>query len=182
MYDFNALETKIAEIHDWLKGEYMTIRTGRATPSLLDTVQVEAYGSKMPLAQMANVGVEDARTLRVTPFDSSLIKDIERAIVAADFGVGVSAGSDSIRISFPELTGERRQLLIKTAKEKLEDARKSLRGARDDVWNDIQKQEKNGDMSEDEKFTAKEAMEKIVKEAGEAFEASFKKKEAELNE
>lgn len=181
-YDLSQLKTKIEETNEWLRNEYQSIRTGRATPALLDTIQVESYGSRMPINQVANVGTEDARTLRVSPYDNSQIKEIEKAITDADLGVGIVAGSDSVRISFPELTSERRKLLIKAAKDKLEDARVSLRGARDDVWAEVQKLERDGGMSEDEKFTTKEEMEKVIKEANEQLDEMLKKKEVEISE
>ncbi len=181
-YNFSQLETKIKETNQWLRTEYQSIRTGRATPTLLDTIQVDNFGSKMPISQMANIGTEDARTLRVSPYDSSQIKEIEKAITNANLGVGISSGSDSVRITFPEITSETRKLLIKAAKDKLEDARISLRGARDDVWAEIQSNEHDGTISKDEKFSAKDEMESLIKDANEALDEILKKKEAEISE
>jgi len=180
MYDFKDLQSKITESEEWLRKEYQSLRTGRATPSILDSIQVDSYGSKVPLNQVANVGVEDARTLRISPWDASQIKEIEKAITNADFGVGIGSDDKGIRISFPELTSERRDSIIRIAKEKLEDARQSLRGAREDTWGDIQAQEKSGDMSEDEKFTAKEELQKHIDAANASLEELFKKKEEEI--
>ncbi|MBL4644581.1 MAG: ribosome recycling factor [Candidatus Pacebacteria bacterium] len=180
MYDFKELLTKVTEGEEWLRKEYQGLRTGRATPTLLDTIQVESYGSRMPLNQVANIGVEDARTLRITPWDASQIKEIEKAITNANFGVGVAVDDKGIRVSFPELTSERRESIIKMAKEKLEDARQSLRGAREDVWGDIQAQEKSGDISEDEKFTAKDELQKYIDAGNQALEELFKRKETEI--
>lgn len=180
MYDFSHLIQQIEDTQEWLKKEYQTLRTGRATPALLDGIQVESYGARMPLNQVANVGVEDARTLRVTPWDASQVKEIEKAITAADFGVGVSADSAGVRVSFPELTADRRDSLIKMARTKLEDSRQSLRGIREEVWNDIQKQEKNGEMSEDEKFAAKDTLQKHIDAGNAALEALCSKKEEEI--
>lgn len=182
MYDFSQLKTKITETQEWLKNEYQGIRTGRAAPALLDNIQVENYGTRMPINQTANVGVEDARTLRVAPYDATQIKEIEKAIAEADLGVGVSADSSGVRVTFPELTSERRGTLIKLAKDKCEEARVSLRGARDDIWADLQKMEHNGELSEDEKFTHKEEMEKIVKIANEDLDSLLEKKEKEISE
>ena len=182
MYDFSTLKNKIEETKDWLKDEFKSIRTGRAAPALLDGIQVESYGAMMPLNQVANVGVEDARTLRVAPYDASAVKAIEKAITEANLGVGVSADSAGVRITFPELTSDRRATLIKLAKDKLEDAKVSLRGARDDTWSDLQKKEKEGEISEDEKFTSKEEMEKIIKEGSASLDELFAKKEVEISE
>ncbi len=182
MYDFSQLKNKIEETKDWLKQEYQGIRTGRAAPALLDNIQVESYGTMMPLNQVANVGVEDARTLRVAPYDASQVKDIEKAVTEANLGVGISADSAGVRVTFPELTAERRDTLMKLAKDKLEEGRVSLRGARDDAWSEIQKREQDGEMSEDEKFTNKEEMEKIIKEANDELDALLEKKEKEISE
>ncbi|PCI28020.1 ribosome recycling factor, partial [Candidatus Kaiserbacteria bacterium] len=156
MYDFKILKEKITEGEEWLRKEYQGLRTGRATPTLLDTINVDSYGSKVPLNQVANIGVEDARTLRISPWDASQVKEIEKAITDANLGVGISTDDKGLRVSFPELTADRRTSLIKMAKERLEDARQSLRGFREEIWGEIQTQEQSGEISEDEKFTAKD--------------------------
>ena len=180
MFDFTPLQEQLAETQEWLRKEYRGLRTGRATPTLLDGIRVESYGSRVPLNQVANVGVEDARTLRITPWDTAHIKDIEKAITAANLGVGVSSDEKGVRVTFPELTAERRDSLVKIAKEKLEEARKSIRAARDEVWSELQAQERNGDISEDEKFRYKDELQKYVDAAGEALEAAFTSKEEEI--
>ena len=103
-YDFKAFDGQVAAAREWLGKEYRGLRTGRAAPALLDGISVSAYGSMMPLKQVANVGVEDARTLRVQPFDAALLKDVERAISAANLGVGTSSDGAIARVSFPELS------------------------------------------------------------------------------
>jgi len=180
MYDFKELQQNLAEVQEWLRKEYLGLRTGRATPTLLDSIQVESYGARMPISQTASISVEDARTLRIAPWDASQVKEIEKAITNANLGVGVSSDEKGIRVSFPELTSERRMSLIKIAKDKLEDARKSIRGAREEAWSDIQTQEKDGDMSEDEKFRAKDELQKLIDAANEGLEELFTKKEAEV--
>lgn len=179
-YDFKQLDSKLTGTKEWLAHEYQSLRTGRAAPAFLDGVQVDAYGSRMPLKQVANVGVEDSRTLAVSPFDPGLLKDIERAITAANLGVGSAVHGQLIRISFPELTTERRQELVKAAKAKLEEARVAVRGIRNDISDDIDAQEKAGTMSEDEKFRTKEELQKRVDTANQNLEALFKKKEEEM--
>jgi ribosome recycling factor len=181
MYDFKILKEKTKAIEEWLKKEYMTLRTGIAAPSILDTINLEVYGTRMPINQIANIGVEDARVIRITPYDKSQSKDIEKAITVANLGVSVSVDDKGVRIFFPELTGERRIALTKTAKGKLEDARINLRGLRDDTWKDIEKKEKEGGMGEDDKFRYKNEMQKIIDECGRNLEALFSKKEKEIN-
>jgi ribosome recycling factor len=180
MFNLAPLKLQSKEVEVWLTNELAGVRTGRATPTLLDMVKVDAYGSKMPLNQCANVGTEDARTLRVVPFDMSLNKEIEKAITAADLGVGTVSDGKSVRVTFPMLTSERREQLIRLAKQKMEEARVSLKGHREHVWSDLQKQEKDGLISEDVKFSAKEDMQKIIEEGNKALEEIFKKKENEI--
>lgn len=179
-YDFKPLETKLAGAKEWLSREYQGLRTGRAAPAILDSVSVQAYGSMMPLKQVATIGVEDARSLRVQAFDPGIIKDIERAISQADLGVGIGSDASGVRVTFPELTSERREQLIKLAKAKLEDARTTVRLARDETWKDIQDQEKEGAISEDDKFRLKEEMQKKVDDANAELEKHFNKKETEM--
>jgi ribosome recycling factor len=179
-YSFTHLQKKAKDAEEWLAAELKGVRTGRATPTLLDGVRIEAYGSRMPINQVANITVEDPRTLRVIPFDRATLKDVERGISQADLGVGTAADDRGIRVIFPELTADRRAQLMKIAKSRMEEARISMRSARDEVWSDIQKQERDGLISEDEKFRAKEQMEKIVTETNKKFEEQLKKKEQEI--
>lgn len=179
-YDFTHLEKGIVGAKDWLAREYSSLRTGRATPIILDTIHVSAYGSMQPLKHMATISVEDARTLRVQPFDSSVVKDVERAIAAADLGLGMVPDQSSIRVTFPDLTSERRAELVKVAKGKLEEARARIRVARDEAWKGIQEAEKEGGMGEDEKFRLKDEMQKKVDAGNEALEKAFEAKEKEM--
>lgn len=179
-YDFLKFKENIKEVESWLIKEFSGIRTGMASPALLDGVKVNSYGSLLPINQIANVGVDDAQTLTVSPWDVNQIKEIEKAITDANLGVSVSVGGTGIRVSFPNLTSERRTLLIKMAKEKLEKAKVSLRAEREKTWDNIQKQEKDGEINEDDKFRLKDEMQKIVDEVGGRFEDLLKKKEEEI--
>jgi len=179
-YDFSSLEGKLAGAKEWLSREYQGLRTGRATPAILDSIKVSAYGSMMPLNQVATIRIEGARSLVVQAFDSSVIKDIERAIADADLGVGTGSDAAGVRVSFPELTSERREQLIKLAKGKLEESRTTVRLARDECWKDIQEKEKASEITEDDKFRLKEEMQKKVDETNEALEKTFEKKETEM--
>ena len=179
-YDFKLFDGKMMGAREWLAREYGGLRTGRATPAILDGISVSAYGSMMPLKQVANIVIEDARTLRVTAWDASIVKDIERAIVAGDLGVGTNADSSGLRITFPELTAERREQLVKIAKHKLEESRTAIRVARDETWKDIQEKERAGEITEDDKFQLKEELQKKVDTANGELEKAFEKKEAEM--
>ena len=134
----------------------------------------------MPLNQVASVSSEDAKTLRVSPWDSSNVKAIEKALLTSDLGLSISADEKGVRASLPPLTAERRESLIKIVKEKLEGSRISLRRSRDTVWEDIQKKEQAKVFGEDEKFRLKKEMEKISDEAGKKFVELIEKKEIEI--
>lgn len=176
----NDFESRLKAIAEWLANEYSSIRTGQATPTLLDSIRVESYGTMMTLQQIASVGVEDARTLRISPWDTTLVKSIETAIRDADLGVSVVTDSSGLRVIFPELTGERRIQLLKLAKGKLEEARVSVRGARDEVMKELDRQQKEGEISEDEKFTQKEDTQKRVDTLNRTLDGLYEKKEAEI--
>jgi ribosome recycling factor len=180
-YDFKPFDQKVAAAKEWLAKEYKGLRTGRAAPGILDSVMVSAYGSLMPLKQVGNVSVEDARTLRISAYDASILKDIEKAISGANLGVGTAADGASIRVSFPELTSERREQLVKFAKQKLEEARTSIRLARDESWKEIQEREREGTLTEDDKFFLKDELQKRVDAANEDLEKSFEAKETEMS-
>ena len=179
-YDFKQFNTRINEIGEWLKGELAAIRTGRASSSRLDRVKVNFYGAHTALDQTAAIMSEDARTLKLSPYDKTQAKNIEKAIVDADLGVSVIANDAGIRVVFPELTAERREILVKQVGKKIEEARISIRKERDETWNDIQAKEKAGEMSEDDKFRAKEEMQKIVDDIQKQFEEMLTTKEAEI--
>jgi ribosome recycling factor len=179
-YDFKPFEKRLAEVTERLAKELGGIRTGRATPAILDGIQVESYGTRMPINQVANIGVEDARTLRITPWDASQGKEIEKAITVANLGLSVGADEKGVRVFFPDLTAERRTQLVKLAKEKAEEMRAALRTARDEVWSDIQKKERDGDISEDEKFRYKDEMQKRVDAANTSFDDALERKEKEI--
>lgn len=180
-YNIKTFVTRGEEIVKWLEREFAGVRTGRATPALLDLVQVDSYGSRVPIVQVGSVSVEDARTLRISVWDHSAIKAVEKAITEADLGVSVVADGSGIRVIFPELTSERRVQLLKIAKAKLEEARVSIRGARDEAIKEIDKQEKDGEMSQDEKFKVKEDVQKKVEGFNASLETHYNLKEKEIN-
>lgn len=180
-YDFKVLDGRLAKTKEWLGNEFRGLRTGRATPAILDGVKVSAYGSMMSLNQTATIRIDDARSLFVQAFDPSTIKDIERGIANAGLGLGITTDNAGVRVTFPELTGERREQMIKLAKAKLEEARTAVRVARDETWKDIQEQEKEGVLSEDDKFRLKEEMQKKIDASNADLEKSFENKEKEMN-
>ncbi|MGB3922267.1 MAG: ribosome-recycling factor, partial [Minisyncoccia bacterium] len=153
-----------------------------ATPTILDSVSVEAHGSKVPIKQVASITISGPKALLVTPWDKSVAADIDRSIREANLGLSVVMDSQGVRVSFPELTNERRNLLVKTLKEKLEDARIKVRVEREKVLADIDKKEKDGSLNKDDKFRLKNELQKLVDDVNKKFEELASKKEKEILE
>src|SRR3990167_5642276 len=179
-YDFSETKAKLKEIESWLKNEYHSVRTGRATPFLLDGVTVKSYGSKLPLKQVAAITIENARTLKITPWDKTQMKEVESAITAENLGVSIGSDQTGIRVTFPELTAESRMRLIKVVNGKFEEARVSIRQIRDKIWSAAQEAERAGTVTEDDKFRAKDELQKIVDEDNKILEEIRNKKEIEI--
>lgn len=179
-YNTAPLKKSIEETQQWFKDELSTLRTGRATPALLDAVQVEVYGSRMKINQAASVTVSDARSLYVTPYDASQVKAIEKAIAVADLGVSVGSDERGVRVSFPELTAERRQQLIKLMRSKLEEARIAVKQRRSEEMSIVEKAQKASEMGEDDARRAKDEIQKLVDAGNKALEEIAEKKEKEL--
>ncbi len=180
-FDFKPFDDKTLSARQWLVREFGGLRTGRATPVILDGVSVSAYGSMMPLKQVASISVEDPRTLRVQPYDAALVKDIERGIAAANLGLGTASDSSGLRVIFPDLTSERRQELIKVARQKVEEAKATLRVARDEAWKEIQERERLGSLTEDDKYSLKDELQKKMDAATGALEEALAAKEREVS-
>lgn len=179
-YNFTQFKQGGEEVLEWLRKEYLGIRSGQANPGILDSVRVEMYGSQMPINQVASVLGEGARSLRITPWDKGALKPLDTAIREANLGVSVSIDDQGLRVSFPELTADRREALIKLAKQKLEEARVRVRGEREKVHTDADKKEKVGEMGKDEVFRIKQDLQKLVDEVNKKLEELFNKKEAEI--
>lgn len=179
-YDFSKLTTHIKETEEWLSRELSGIRTGRATVALLDSVKVDAYGSRTAINGLAGMTVEDARTIRIVPWDKTVTKSIEKAINDADLGISVAVDDAGLRVIFPELTAERRTMLVKLAGDKLEQARITLRGHRADALKELDASEKEGGMGQDELKRLKEEAQKHIDKGMEALEALAKKKQEDI--
>ena len=147
-----AKQGELVKTIDFFKKEIAGLRAGRANPSLLDGIYAEAYGVKTPLSGLASITVSDARSMAVSPWDKNVIKDIEKAIVEADLGLGVVNEGDKIRLTLPIMTEENRKNLVKKLNEKTEESRISLRGIRDEVKGNIEKAFADKEMNEDDKF------------------------------
>lgn len=179
-YNLSVFTARVAEIGEWLKKELATIRSGRATPALLDRVLVPSYGQRVELRQLGSVAMEDARRLKINLWDKTQTKEVETALNTANLGVSVGTEGDAVVVTFPELTTEKRELLTKTARAKMEEAKISLRQERDKHWKEIQEKERGGELTEDDKFRLKEKLQKTIDSATAEFELVGKKKEAEI--
>jgi ribosome recycling factor len=180
--DLTAAERRMGGAVESVKSNFATIRTGRANPSLLDRIEVEVYGSRMPLRSVANVGVPEARLLTVTPFDPNSVKDIERAIRDANIGLNPQNDGKIIRLPIPELTEERRRELIRMARSMAEEGRVAVRNVRRDEMRDLHELRKEGEISEDDERRAEAELQELTKRYVERVDASLSDKEAELSE
>ncbi|MDO8667820.1 MAG: ribosome recycling factor [bacterium] len=147
-----AKRNDLIKVIDFFKKDISSLRTGRANPAILDNIIVEAYGAKTALVGLASISVPEARSLVVTPWDKSISKDIEKAIVAADLGINPVNEGDKIRLVIPQLTEENRNELVKKLNEKMETARISLRKTRDEIKELIEAAFKSKAVNEDDKF------------------------------
>ncbi|MEI6478684.1 MAG: ribosome-recycling factor [bacterium] len=180
MNEIQNLKQSIKNIEEWISKEFSNIRTGRATPSILDSVKVESYGSFMKIQEVATIASEDPRTLRIAPWDSQNIKAVEKAIISSGLGLSVSVDDKGLRVSFPPLTTESRSQFVKVAKQKLEEAKVRVRQERGKVIDVLEKKKKEGTLREDDLIRQKNEVEKIVKEGNDIFEKHYQKKEAEI--
>ncbi len=179
-YNFSNFKTGLKKIEEFLGKEYSQLNIGRASPMVLDGVMVESYGSRVPLKNVASVSIEDPKTLRIAPWDKSQVKEIEKAIIASNLGLSVATDDAGIRVIFPQLTTETRQTLVRVLKEKLEESRITVRHERLAVLEEIEAQEKAAKLTEDEKFKAKDELQKITNEANQNLEDIFDRKEKEV--
>ena len=159
---------------------FKRIRTGRAHPDILDSVQVSYYGSDTPLSQLANVTVEEGRSLIISPWEKPMIGEIEKAIMKSDLGLNPSNNGDTVRVPMPPLTEETRKEYTKQAKAEAENARISIRNIRRDANSDLKGLEKEKEISEDEQHRAEDQIQKITDKHIATIESSFQAKEADL--
>ena len=175
--ELEQFKEKMTKSIDSLQAEYTTIRAGRANPHILDKISVDYYGQPSNLQAVANISVSEARTLVIQPWEPGLIKDIEKAILVADLGLTPNNDGKAIRLTFPELTEERRKELVKDVKKKAENAKVAIRNIRRDA-NDSFKKLAKGDISEDEikelEEKAQKMTDKYIAQVDKAVEAKSK--------
>ena len=174
--------TRMNKSIDAFKAELLKIRTGRAHVSLLNHITVDFYGSEVPIGQAANLTVEDARTLAVTPWDKSMVPLIEKAIMKSNLGLNPSTAGAVIRVPMPPLTEERRRELVKVVRELAENARIAVRNIRRDANHDLKTLLKDKDISEDEDHKGQDLVQQVTNQSTDEIEALLQGKEKELME
>jgi len=179
---YNEAETRMKGAVQALEEDLGGIRTGRASPALIERLPVEYYGTPTPLIQLASIGVPEARSLLIRPFDTSTLKAIERAILASDLGLTPNNDGKTIRLNLPPLTEERRRDLVKVVHNRVEEARVAVRNVRRDMIKDLQEFEKEKLISEDERKRGEEEVQKITDRYIEVINGLGERKEKEILE
>lgn len=184
MYDLTHLEAKIKKILEILETDLATIRTGRATPSLIENVLVSVYGgtTKLRILELGTINTTDSQTLVITPFDQSVIREIAKGIEAANTGLTPVLDGNVIRITVPSLSQERREELIKLMRQKLENGRIMVRQARHEAMSEVKKMHDAKEISEDDQERLEKEIQKIVDNAGETIKNMGLQKEEELRQ
>jgi len=177
------IEKKKADLEksiEHYKEDLGQLRTGRASTALVDNILVDYYGNKSPLKQVASITTPEARTILISPWDKSSLPMIEKELRESQLNLNPNNDGQVIRINLPMLTEDRRKELVKILNQKAEEAKISIRKHREDVWNEIQKAEKDGAMSEDDKFIGKEKLQEVVDEYNKKIETIRQEKEVEI--
>jgi ribosome recycling factor len=175
-------EVRMGKSVESLKHELSKLRTGRAHSSLLDHITVEYYGSEVPLTQVANINVSDARTLTVTPYEKAMVKAVEKAIINSDMGLNPASAGEVIRVPLPPLTEERRKDMIRIVRQEGENAKVAIRNIRRDVLGDIKSLLKEKEITEDEERRAQDEIQKITDKYIAQVDKVLEEKEKDLME
>lgn len=173
-------EPEFAKAIEHFKSELTTLRTGRATSGLVEHLEIDYYGTKTPLIQIAQITIPEPKSIAIQPYDKNALKDIEKAIQSSNLGINPVNDGAFIRLNIPPMTEERRKELVKVVGQMEEKTRVAIRNIREEIWKDIQKQEKDGKISEDDKIRAKEDMQKMVDKYNEEVKKLAEAKEKEI--
>lgn len=176
----SSLSPKFSQAIDFFRKDLSSLRTGRANPGLLDSIQVDAYGSKMALNAVGNIAVADGHSLTISPWDKGVMKDIEKALVAADLGLGVVNEGDKIRLTVPSLTEENRKELVKKLNGKMEEVRITVRQIREEAKNAIEQAFEDKEISEDDKFRFIKELDEAVAKQNDEVKSIRDQKEKEI--
>lgn len=173
-------EPEFAKAVEHLKSELKTLRTGRASASLVQNIPVDYYGTKTPLISIAAIGIPETLTITIQPYDRNALKDVEKAIQTSNLGLNPVNDGTMIRLNIPKMTEERRKELVKVVSQMSEKTRVTIRNIREEIWKEIQKLEKDGNISEDEKMRAKDDLQKVVDKYNEEVKKLADAKEQEV--
>ena len=178
--DYNQIEEKMEKTIRVLEENFAEIRAGRANPAILNKVKVDYYGVPTPINQVAGISVPEARMIVIQPWDASILKEIEKAILTADIGINPNNDGKLIRLNFPELTEERRKEIVKDIKKLSEEAKIAVRAIRRDAMDLAKKEQKDGNMTEDEEKQAEDKIQKLTDKEVSIIDEMSNKKEKEI--
>ena len=178
--ELKVYEEKMEKSIDALLNEYASIRAGRANPHVLDKIKVDYYGTPTPIQQVGNISVPEARMILIQPWEKSLLKEIEKAILVSDLGINPTNDGNVIRLVFPELTEDRRKELVKEVKKKAEGAKVAIRNIRRDANEAFKKMEKNDEISEDDLKELTEKVQKLTDKSIEKIDKAVENKTKEI--
>ena len=178
--DYNVIKEKMNKSIDNLRVKFAEVRAGRANPAILNKVKIDYYGTPTPINQVAGVSVPEARMIVIQPWDVSILKEIEKAILASDIGINPNNDGKVIRLAFPELTEERRKELVKDIKKMAEDCKVAVRNSRRDGIDQAKKEQKDGDLTEDELKQAENKIQELTDKAIEEVDKVLANKENEI--
>lgn len=176
----NQKKPEFDKILDFYRSDIATIRTGRANPAMVEDIEVNYYDQKYRVKELASINTPEPRTVVIQPWDKGAVEAISGAIRKSDLGLNPVVDGQIIRLNIPPLTEERRKEFVKLLKQKTEDAKIKIRRVREEIWDKVQKMEKAGEIREDDKFKAKEELQKLIDDYGKKTEEMEKKKESEL--
>lgn len=176
----NKIKPNLNKTIEYLKNELLGLQVGRATPNLLENLEIDAYDQKMPLKDLAAIQTPEPRSMIIRPWDKDIIKKIESAIRSSNLKLSPVVDNDFIRLTIPPLSEERRKEIAKILQEKVEECRISVRRNREDIWREIQNLEQAKEISEDNKFKAKDELQKIIDDYNKKIEEIKEKKEKEI--
>ena len=183
MFNHDMITKKDPELTkaiEHFKSELATLRTGRASASLVENIIVDFYGTPTPLMHMSQIMIPEPRMIAVQPYDKGSLKDIEKALQASNLGINPVNDGTYIRLTIPQMNEERRKELVKIVSQMAEKARVAVRNIREEIWKEIQTLEKNGDLSEDDKISGKEDLQKVVDKYNEEIKKIAEAKEKEV--
>ena len=178
--DYNVIKEKMEKSIDNLKGKFAEVRAGRANPAILNKVKIDYYGTPTPINQVAGISVPEARMIVISPWDVSMLKEIEKAILASDIGINPNNDGKVIRLTFPELTEDRRKELVKDIKKLAEDSKVAVRNARRDGIDLAKKLGKDGEMTEDEVKQAENKIQELTDKSIGEIDKLLSDKESEI--